>query len=176
MLQQARIFGGSALCTTDVAVAQNLIRLGDPARVRDLEPSVIQYVNHEARLLLEDGVDRLKTSPADIPLIAVGGGSFLVPKSLHGVSEVVFVPHHDVANAIGAAIAQVSGEVDQVFNNLSRDEAISHAVALARSRAEQAGAEARSVNVVDVEELPLAYMPGNSRRVRVRVAGVLAGV
>jgi N-methylhydantoinase A/oxoprolinase/acetone carboxylase beta subunit len=176
LLQQARIFGGSALCTTDVAVAQNLIRLGDPARVCDLEPSVIQYVNAQAKLRLEDGVDRLKTSPADIPLIAVGGGSFLVPKSLHGVSEVVFVPHHDVANAIGAAIAQVSGEVDQVFNNLSRDEAISHAVALARSRAEQAGAAASSVNVVDVEELPLAYMPGNSRRVRVRVAGVLAGV
>jgi N-methylhydantoinase A/oxoprolinase/acetone carboxylase beta subunit len=176
LLEQARIFGGSTVCTTDVAVAQNLIRLGDAERVRDIDSTVIQFVNREARLRLEEGVDRLKTSPADIPLIAVGGGSFLVPKSLHGVSEVVFVPHHDVANAIGAAIAQVSGEVDQVFSNLSRDEAIANAVALARTRAENAGAAASSVNVVDVEELPLAYMPGNSRRVRVRVAGLLAGV
>lgn len=28
--------------------------------------------------------------------------------------------------------------------------------------------------IVDLEELPLAYMPGNCRRVRVRVAGELA--
>jgi N-methylhydantoinase A/oxoprolinase/acetone carboxylase beta subunit len=174
LLEQARIFGGSDLCTTDIAVARGLIRLGDPARVRDIEPGMIDLVSQEARRRLEQGVDRLKTSPDDIPLIAVGGGSFLVPKSLQGVSEVVFVRHHDVANAIGAAIAQVSGEVDQVFSNLSRDEAIESATAVARARAEKAGAAPRSVNVVDVEELPLAYMPGNSRRVRVRVAGNLA--
>jgi hypothetical protein len=31
------------------------------------------------------------------------------------VSEVVRVPHGDCVNAVGAVIAQVSGEVDQVF-------------------------------------------------------------
>jgi N-methylhydantoinase A/oxoprolinase/acetone carboxylase beta subunit len=174
--EKSRIFGGSELCTTDIAVAQGLLRLGDPARVRDIDPRVIEYVSQEARLRLETGVDRLKTSPHDIPLIAVGGGSFLVPQTLRGVSEVVFVRHHDVANAIGAAIAQISGEVDQVFSDLSREEAIANAIALARSRAEKAGAAADSVSVVDVEELPLAYMPGSSRRVRVRVAGELAQV
>jgi N-methylhydantoinase A/oxoprolinase/acetone carboxylase beta subunit len=176
LLEKSLIFGGADLCTTDVAVAQGLLELGDPMRVRNIDPSIINSVCQEAQLRLEEGVDRLKTSPDDIPLIAVGGGSFLVPKSLRGVSEVVFVRHHDVANAIGAAIAQISGEVDQVFTELSRDEAIASAVALARSRAEQAGAAANSVNVVDVEELPLAYMPGSTRRVRVRVVGELAQV
>ena len=176
LLEQSRIFGGTEVCATDIAVARGLIALGDPARVRDIEPRVIEFVERNARLQLEKGVDRLKTSPDDIPLIAVGGGSFLVPKSLRGVSEVVFVRHHDVANAIGAALAQISGEVDQVFSDMSRDDAIAGAVALARSRAEKAGAAASSVNVVDIEELPLAYMPGGSRRVRVRVAGELAQV
>ncbi|HVW70427.1 MAG TPA: hypothetical protein VHB68_15725, partial [Steroidobacteraceae bacterium] len=62
------------------------------------------------------------------------------------------------------------------FSDLSREEAIANAIAVARSRAEKAGAAANSVSVVDVEELPLAYMPGSSRRVRVRVAGELAQV
>jgi hypothetical protein len=128
----------------------------------------------EAKRLLEEGIDRLKTQAGDIPLIAVGGGSFLVPKTMKGVSDVVVVPHHDVANAIGAAIAQISGEVDQVFTDLSREEAIERATALARLRAEKGGAAPATLTVVDVEELPLTYMPGNCRRVRVRVAGELA--
>jgi hypothetical protein len=52
-------------------------------------------------------------------LIAVGGGAFLVPDRLAGISEVVRVPHGDCANgdcanAVGAATAQISGETDQV--------------------------------------------------------------
>ena len=66
------------------------------------------------RAMIEEGVDRMKTDAGDAPLIAVGGGSFLVPPRLAGVSEVLNVPHQAVANAVGAAIAQVSGEVDQI--------------------------------------------------------------
>jgi hypothetical protein len=123
--------------------------------------------------MLEDTVDRLKTKAGDLPLIAVGGGAFLVPKALNGVSKVVFVEHHDVANAIGAAIVQISGEVDQVYRDLSREEAIASATDLARSRAISAGAAVATLAVLDVEELPLSYMPGNCRRVRVRVSGEL---
>lgn len=174
LLERGLVFGGSELSATDVAVASGLISLGDPVQVRGLEPALLGKVLDVARRRLEEGVDRLKTQAGDIPLIAVGGGSFLVPKTMKGVSEVVFVPHHDVANAIGAAIAQISGEVDQVYSDLSREEAIECATELARSRAEKGGALPSSLSVVDIEELPLAYMPGNCRRVRVRVAGELA--
>ena len=57
--------------------------------------------------MVEESVDRMKTEAGDVPLIAVGGGAFLVPDRLEGVSEVVRVPHGDCANAVGAAIAQV---------------------------------------------------------------------
>ena len=33
------------------------------------------------------------------------------------------------------------------------------------------GADPKTLEVVDVEDLPLAYMPGNSVRARVRVVG-----
>lgn len=173
IIEHGRVFGGTDLCATDVAVAGGLATFGHPKRVADLDEQLITDVLAEVCRRLEDGVDRMKTRPDDIRLIAVGGGSFLVPKTLKGVSEVMFVPHHEVANAIGAAIAQISGEVDQVFRDLSREEAISRATALARDRAERAGAVADTLSVVDLEELPLTYMPGNCRRVRVRVAGEL---
>ena len=51
------------------------------------------------------------------------------------------MPHRRVANAVGAAIAQVSGEVDQIFQDLTRDEAIAAAPALAEDKAVAAGAD-----------------------------------
>jgi hypothetical protein len=72
---------------------------------------------------------------------------------------------------VGAAIAQVSGEVDQVFTGVPRDRAVADAEALARSRAVEAGADEATLDVVDVEDLPLAYVPGGALRVRVRVVG-----
>jgi hypothetical protein len=83
----------------------------------------------------------------------------------------VSVEHQAVANAVGAAIAQVSGEVDQIFQALPREEAIARARSIAEERAVQAGADGASLRAVEVEDLPLAYLPGNSLRVRVRVVG-----
>ncbi|MGC2411324.1 MAG: hydantoinase/oxoprolinase family protein, partial [Stellaceae bacterium] len=117
----------------------------------------------------------VKTEAGEVPLIAVGGGAFLVPDRLVGVSEVVRVPHGDCANAVGAAIAQVSGETDQVYREMSREDAIAAATTQAVERAVAAGAERTSLETVDVEDMPLAYLPGNALRVRVRVAGEMRG-
>jgi hypothetical protein len=108
-----------------------------------------------------------------VPLIAVGGGAFLIPDDLDGVSEVVRVPHAAVANAVGAAIAQVSGEVDQVFADRGREAAIEDAIELATARAIEAGADPGTIEVIEVEDLPLAYLPGDALRVHVRVAGAI---
>jgi len=116
----------------------------------------------------------MKTEALDLPLIAVGGGAFLVPERLAGTSEVIRVPYGDCANAVGAAIAQISGETDQVYRDLSREEAIAAAEAQARERAVAAGADRATLQTVDVEDMPLAYLPGNALRVRVRVVGQMA--
>jgi N-methylhydantoinase A/oxoprolinase/acetone carboxylase beta subunit len=121
--------------------------------------------------MLEEAVDRMKTDAKPEPLIAVGGGAFLVPEAMSGISEVVRVEHQGVANAVGAAIAEVSGEVDQVWSGVGREEAIDRATELARERAVAGGAAADTLRVVEVEDLPLAYLPGNALRVRVRVVG-----
>ena len=66
--------------------------------------------------MLADAIDRVKTSREDRPLIAVGGGSILVPERIPGVSEIIRPEHYDAANAVGAAIASVSGQVDRIFH------------------------------------------------------------
>jgi N-methylhydantoinase A/oxoprolinase/acetone carboxylase beta subunit len=175
LTERARVFGGTELTATDVAVAAGLIDLGDRGRVAGLPRALVDAALAHMHATVEEAVDRMKTEAADVPLIVVGGGCFLVPKRLAGVSEIVNVPHQAVANAVGAAIAQVSGEVDQIFQGLTRDEAIAEARRLAEARAVQAGADAASLTVVEVEDLPIAYLPGNSLRTRVRVVGDIAG-
>jgi N-methylhydantoinase A/oxoprolinase/acetone carboxylase beta subunit len=173
LVEDSRVFGGSTLTATDVAVAAGLVDLGDRRRVADLPADRVKVAVARMHAMIEEGVDRMKTDARDEPLVAVGGGCFLVPERLSGISEVVHVRHQAVANAVGAAIAQVSGEVDQIFQNLSRDEALAQARRLAEERAVAAGAAAASLEVVESEDLPLAYLPGNSLRVRVRVVGNL---
>jgi N-methylhydantoinase A/oxoprolinase/acetone carboxylase beta subunit len=80
--------------------------------VADLDPGLARAVLDEAARMLEDSADRMKTEAAAVPLLAVGGGAFLVPDRLPGISEVLRPEHAAVANAVGAAIAQVSGEAD----------------------------------------------------------------
>ena len=171
LTERALVFGGHELTATDVAVAAGLIDLGDRTRVGSLPAHLVASCLERMHATIEEAVDRMKTEAADVPLIAVGGGCFLVPERLEGVSDVLHVPHQAVANAVGAAIAQVSGEVDQIFQGLSRDQAIAEARRMAEARAVQAGADAATLTVVEVEDLPIAYLPGNSLRTRVRVVG-----
>jgi N-methylhydantoinase A/oxoprolinase/acetone carboxylase beta subunit len=170
----ARIFGGPQLTTSDIAVRGGLLSLGDPRRVSDLDQGFVKAALAEAARMLEESVDRMKTEAAEVPLLAVGGGAFLVPDSLPGVSEILRPAHAAVANAVGAAIAQVSGEADQVFQGLSRAEAMVEAERIARTRAVEAGADGATLSLVDIEDLPIAYLPGGALRVRARVVGEIA--
>lgn len=171
LAEDALVFGGERLTATDVAVAAGLTEVGDRRRVDHLERALVGSTLAFIRGVLEEGVDRMKTDASRMPLLVVGGGAFLIPSAVPGISEVVQLPHAAVANAVGAAIAQVSGEVDQVFSGMGRESALEEATNRAHLRAVQAGADEGTLEVVDAEDLPLAYLPGDARRVRVRVVG-----
>ena len=86
--------------------------------------------------------------------------------------------HFEAANAVGAAIAQVSGEIDRAAalgaDPGGRDRVLNAAKADAVARAVAAGADPATVRIVEVEDVPLAYLPGNAIRLRVKAAGELA--
>jgi N-methylhydantoinase A/oxoprolinase/acetone carboxylase beta subunit len=174
LTEDALVFGGSILTATDVAVAAGLAEIGDHRKVEHLSPALIDAVLARARAMIEAHADRIKTRAGDAVLLAVGGGSFLIPDRLQGVSRVVRVEHGSCANAVGAAIAQVSGEVDQVFQGLDRPEAISRGRRLAEQRAVEAGADPNELTLVEAEDIPIAYLPGHALRVRIKVVGNIA--
>jgi N-methylhydantoinase A/oxoprolinase/acetone carboxylase beta subunit len=175
LTSDALAFGGGQLTASDIGIAAGLLDIGDRAKVAHLDAATCRAVLRHVQTMVEESVDRVKTEAADVILLAVGGGAFLVPDRIEGVSEVVRVPHGDCANAVGAAIAQVSGEVDQVFRDLTREAAITSARELAAERAVAAGAERGTLKVIETEDIPIAYLPGNARRIRVRCIGDVAG-
>lgn len=174
--EEALVFGGATLTATDIVVAAGVAHVGDPARVRGLDPVLVTQALGRIHAMIDAGVDRMKTSAGDVPVVIVGGGSILATRPVAGASRVVTPPHFEAANAVGAAIAQISGEVDRVFalGELSRDEALGQARREATERAVLAGAARETVRIVDVEDVPLAYLPGNATRVRVKAVGNLA--
>lgn len=177
LLTEGLIFGGSTLTASDIAVASGQAEFGDPARVADLSPDLVSDACKAIAGLIDDAIDRMKTAPGDIPMILVGGGSVLVSETPKGVSEMLRPEHADVANAIGAAIGQVSGEVDRIYTipgPEARAAAIADAERQAKAQAVNAGADPDSVAVVNIEAVPLQYLPGGATRVVCRVVGDLA--
>lgn len=172
----ARVRGGSTLTLSDIAVRSGrLTGFGDTTLIEDLPDEVVDralaWVDEQIALIVE----RMKASKHVLPLIAVGGGSHLVPDKVAGVSEVVRPNHHAVANAYGAAIAEASGSVDQVYRygEKGREASLEEARWAAIDAAVRAGADPASVRITSIVEVPLTYVPGEACRVQVKAAGPL---
>jgi N-methylhydantoinase A/oxoprolinase/acetone carboxylase beta subunit len=174
--QEGLVFGGSTLTATDVAVSAGRADIGERANVGHLSEPFVDAALGTIAQMTERAVERMRLTPEPIPVIVVGGGSILIPDQI-GELSVLRPDHYPVANAVGAAIAQISGEVDRVFSlaELPRDEAVAQAKAEAIERAIAAGADQDTTKVVDVDDVPLAYLPGNATRIRVKAVGDLGG-
>jgi N-methylhydantoinase A/oxoprolinase/acetone carboxylase beta subunit len=173
--RRALCFGGDTITMTDVALTHGMALDADGVRRPSLDPHLVERSLDRAREILAVALDRMRLSADPVPVIAVGGGSFLVPDDLPGAAEVLRPSHHEVANAVGAAIAEVSGEIDQVFQPAGRSRAslLAEAQEAARARAVEAGALESTIRDIDVEEFQLAYLPGDAVRIRARAAGAL---
>lgn len=172
---RALVFGGDTLTTTDIVVAAGLEDIGDRRKVAHIPAKTIENALNTIHRMADEAVDRMKTSAEPLPVILVGGGSILISRDLPSASKVIRPTNASVANAIGAAIAQVGGEVDRIFSleGTSRDVVLHGAKKEAEERALKAGAKSGTVNIMDVEEVPLAYLPGSATRIRVKAIGDL---
>ena len=142
-------------------------------------------------------------------MILVGGGSILIDCSrpLKGVSQLIRPPHSDVscvhtharthahthththspmvvlqvANAVGAALGQISGTVDHIVTidkdnpERSRAENLERTKQMAIDAAVEAGAVRSTVSIMDVTEVPLQYLgsTGVATRMKVKAVGDL---
>ena len=172
---EAMVFGGGQMTATDIAVANGMAEVGDRRLVSNIERSFAEDTIDEIQKRVEDVVDQVKISAQPVPVVLVGGGSILVRNSFDGASNVLRPSNAEVANAIGAAISQVGGQVEKVYSltDMSRDEALDLAKDEATQKAVEAGGDPKSIEIVDIEEIPLTYLPSNALRVKVKAVGNL---
>lgn len=172
---EALVFGGNTLTTTDIAVRLGMAEIGDKDKVAHLEENfakrVMQIISNNVSQLIE----KMRTSEGDIEVILVGGGSIIIPNQIEGIANFSRPQSNAVANAIGAAIGQVSGTHEQLYNldEIEREVALQEITRQASDKAILAGAEKNSLVVVEQEEVHLAYHEGNTIRMKVKVVGNL---
>ncbi len=173
---EALVFGGNTITATDVAVALGLADIGDREKVASLSRDVAVKALDEIKRKVEDAIDSMKLSGNDVTVILAGGGSVIIPEDLKGASEVIVPPYSGCANAIGSAISKVSGYYEKLvsYDEVPREEAIRVASEEAVLEATRSGARADSVEIVELEDVPLQYYPGNMVRIRIKAAGDLA--
>ncbi|KRK48376.1 hydantoinase oxoprolinase [Secundilactobacillus kimchicus JCM 15530] len=177
IVEEAITFGGDTLTATDVAVRLGMSTVGNPERVaKKVDLGVAEKAMEEIKRMVEDAVDKMKTNANDASIVLVGGGSIIVPEKLAGVSKAVKDQLGSVANAIGASIAQISGQIEQiyVYSEQNREESLNDAQRQAADLAKEAGADANTLELVEVEEIPIAYNADGSTKVRVKIVGDLS--
>lgn len=106
-----------------------------------------------------------------LPVVLVGPQVRRVPERF----EAIRLAYGTVAAAVGAARTRIGGVVDRIVSGDAgaRAAATREAESLARQRAVLAGALDSSVHVVETEELPVGYLPGDVVRLRVQAIGGL---
>lgn len=174
--EKALCFGGDVCTATDIAVRLGMTELGDKNLVAHLDEGFAKKAMEAIRTLCEDAIDAMKVSSEDVDVILVGGGSIILPGDLAGARSVTQHEFGGVANAIGSAISKVSGTYEQLidYDKTPRDEALAKARADAIELAVAAGAIRETVEIIDAEDVPLQYYPGNTARVKIKAAGDLA--
>lgn len=174
--KEALLFGGDTLTATDIAVADNpSLAVGNPELVKSIPADLVAALIAKMHQLCESALDRMKTAAGDVPVILVGGGHILLSRPLIGCSKLHRPEYAQVANAIGAAIAQVGAEIDHIYSyrEMGRESALEDVKKRLADRIEAAGGVPDTIEIINIEEVAIAYLPGESVRVRAKAVADL---
>ncbi len=176
LVTEGLVFGGQTLTATDILVAGGHAVIGDKTLTSHIGAGVVSQATATLHKMLNDNIEMMKPGGKDMPVILVGGGAVLVTQGLNAAFKLHRPENADVANAIGAAIAQIGGESERMlsYRQTSRDESIASVTRAATERAIKAGADPKTIRAVDIEETAVPYMDEGATRVRVKVIGELA--
>ncbi len=178
LVEEGLVFGGDTLTATDIVVATGNVTIGDSSRVADLDRDLVSSAVRQMTGMLNAGIEKMKPSSDPLPVVLVGGGAVLVTEKLDAASEMLTPEHAGVANAIGAAIAQIGGETERMvsYDKTPRKQAIEEVTREATSIALAAGADSSTIRMADIEETSISYMAGNTTRLRVKVVGDIGSI
>ena len=184
-----------SVTATDITVASGIAQVGDKQRVESISRDIVQEAVGVIHEKVTECIDRMRFNERDLPLILVGGGSVIVnlKHTFAGVSSLIKPEYFDVANAVGAALSQISANVDQTVDlekfvqksdisasdsarqellKDARDRAIAESVDKAEKEVIERGGLKDTISLLDKEDISLSYIPGHSR-IKVKVVADL---
>lgn len=133
---KALVFGGKIATTTDIAllsrsdkeirssknpIFQN-VHLGNVKR--NFSEALTKKYNDQIKIMIDQLVDTIKTNADPIPAILVGGGSYIVPsnETLNSCESLIRPENASIANAIGAALTEISADETRFVETISEAE------------------------------------------------------
>ena len=178
LVSEGRVFGGDTLTATDIVVAAGAADVGNRDNVVSLDPRVVAQGIETIQRMLDDNIEKMKPSSQPLPVVLVGGGAILVTRELTAASQMLRPEHSGVANAVGAAIAQIGGESERLvnFRQMPREDAIAAVSQQASDAAVAAGAAAETIRIADIEETSISYMADGTTKLRAKAIGDIAGM
>lgn len=173
LITEGLVFGGQTLTATDLVVAAGGADVGDRTRVENIARQTVESGIATIQRMLDENIEKMKPSSQPLPVVLVGGGAILVTRELASASRLLRPEHSGVANAVGAAIAQIGGETERFVNyrQTPRSEAIAEVSRQATQLAVAAGAAAETIRIADVEETSISYMSDGTTKLRVKAVG-----
>jgi len=184
LIRFGRSFGGPILTTHDIAVATGIVNeqldifetkpVTHPEKIKMLSPKLVENAYAKIKEKLETAIDQMKTTAEKVPAIFIGGGALVVPsENIEGTTEVIKPDNFEVGGAVGTTIAEIGAYAEGVYDLAisKREQCIQEVLDKAKENLAFAGGLVESAEIIEIEEIPFAYMPGQREKIRIRVKG-----
>ena len=171
IFQEAQSFGGNQLTFTDIALALGHLSIaGAHPKRASISQDTLKVVMKSAAQQVQQLVAAIDAGHHQLPVIMVGGGAQLFTQEVLD-ARYVFPEHANIANAYGAALAEISGVIDTVVSLQQREEVLKKIQQRAQELAVENGADKNAVRTVNIEIIPYHYVPNSMARVIITAAG-----
>lgn len=162
--RRALSHGGDTFTVTDLAAALERLNFGDSVNLKSVPTATIVEADSLITKTIREAIESVKPNAARLPIVFVGGGASLVDAEKISGGKCVRPPSGGVANAIGATLAQVSGQAEILCENTAESlkSGREKVITLASQSALLQGGNPETQRTLYVRETGLAYS-GNTR-------------
>lgn len=172
LTQLSQVFGGSTLTLTDAGVVAGKLPIANDRTKIFLTVQEGDKILSQICHTIHRAVIRLRGKKQDLPVIVVGGAAPLLQKLYTEFQLAGTMPElGGIANAFGAALAEVSASVNVVVSLDNREKTLNELKEQALRKACEKGADPAKVRIAQLSAYPLTYASGNLAKVSVLASG-----
>lgn len=134
-----------------------------------------QKIDDIVNTMIAEAALQMKVDSNKVDIILVGGGVSIVNPDYLKDDNVKIPDNSEVANAVGASIAQTSGSVEVLvaMKGKNKDQVVQEIINEAEAIAVKSGADKETIEVVQITKSPLSYHPEEAYVINTKVIGDL---